>query len=150
MSTEEPAYIAKAFDKTQTYGVGEYVFYDNDLYKAKGFVPAHDFTPSEWEKVKVMEEIVNQEVSLDAIAPTWFVDETSRYQLGDFVIKDGLLYKLNSSGAIAGDNHTTWNRSYWDDPTVTEEIKNVNKAKFDNVGVALNLLLVRRMLKVLL
>lgn len=101
VSTEEPTYIAKAFDKTRTYGVGEYIFYDNDLYKAKGFVPAHDFTPSEWEKVKVMEELVNQEVSLDAIAPKFNKSET--YEAGDFVIQNNKLYKAKVAKAAGTD-----------------------------------------------
>lgn len=101
VSTEAPSYIAKAFDKTQTYGVGDYVFYDNDLYKAKVFVPAGDFNPAQWDKVKVMDELLNQEVNLDAVAPKF--NKADEYEAGDFIIQNNKLYKAKVAKAPGTD-----------------------------------------------
>lgn len=101
VSTEEPTYVAKTFDKTQSYGVGDYVFYNNELYKAKGFVPAADFNPAQWDKVKVMDELVNQEVSLDTIAPKF--NKTDAYNIGDFVIQNNRLYKAKVAKSAGTD-----------------------------------------------
>lgn len=103
----EPTFVAPKYEKSQTYPAGSYVFYDNDLYKAKDFVPtASEFDPSKWEKTKVMNELLDQEVDLHSIAPDF--DKTNAYAKGDYVIFASGLYQAKENIPAGEFNPVKW------------------------------------------
>lgn len=126
VSTEAPSYIAKSFDKTQTYGVGDYVFYDNDLYKAKGFVPAGEFNPTQWDAVKVMDEIGAEAVN--NLCSEWTT--TGVYTAGSMVMHEGKLYICKETAATVG----TFNPAQWQQTKAVDELYRLVRKLIDFLG----------------
>ena len=69
----------------------------------------------------------------EAVAPEY--DATSAYEIGDYCIYSGMLYKCNTAIAIGGE---AWNAAHWTQVSVVDELGSGGSSglKFFNTSVA--------------
>jgi len=112
--------LALPFNTSQTYEIGDFVIYEENLYQC---ITAID-TPAAWDSTKwtralitdVMEQGGGGDYANQNIANTY--STASTYAVGDYVIHDGLLYKCVTAVTTPG----VWNASYWEHCIVTDEM----------------------------
>lgn len=106
--------IAPAFSTSASYSAGDYVLYNDEIYKFTANHAAGAWTGSDATKTTVAAVFATLETAVDAVddrvdtvvgelAPA-FSTETA-YEAGDVVVKDDVLYKFNtahSAGAWTG------------------------------------------------
>lgn len=144
-------FLAPAYNSSSTYDSGDIVIYDNDLYMCMDDSITGTWDSTNWQAIKVsdlfgdlnyisyvtgdlpinMEYVVrwaeselNRKAYSDNFASDY--DSTSSYAVGDYVMKDGSLYKCNT--AISGGE--TWNSSHWTFTPIATEVKEV----YDTLG----------------
>lgn len=139
-------FLAPEYSSSSTYDSGDIVIYDNDLYMCMDDSVTGTWDSTSWQAIKVsdlfgdlnyisyvtgdlpinMECVVrwaeselNRKAYSDNFASDY--DSTSSYAVGDYVMKDGSLYKCNT--AISGGE--AWNSSHWTFTPITSEIGNI-------------------------
>ena len=121
--------IAESYDENTSYNAGDYCIYNNKLYHCKSGEGITDESPDAeeseyWEEVTVMDSIVDVAANLNpesigAASATDLAanyDSTADYEIGDYCIYAGHLYKCNT----AIDGGETWNSEHWTATTVDE------------------------------
>ena len=121
--------IAESYDENTSYNAGDYCIYNNKLYHCKAGEGITDESPDAeeseyWEEVTVMDSIVDVAANLNpesigAASATDLAadyDSTANYEIGDYCIYAGHLYKCNT----AIDGGETWNSEHWTATTVDE------------------------------
>lgn len=94
--------LALSFSTAQTYAVGDYVIYQENLYKCITAIT----TPAAWDSTKWNRALVTDELGQGGdnanqnIANTY--DTTQTYAVGDYVIFAGLLYKCTTAVTTPG------------------------------------------------
>ena len=104
-------FVAADFDTTEGYDIGDYVIYNDELYKAKAAVSAGAWDSSKWDKVAITDVMID---NLDIIADEF--DLTASYDKGDYVIHEGKLYQAKND-VSAG----VWVVNDWRETNVTNE-----------------------------
>ena len=106
-----------------TYNPGEYVIYKNMLYKciesSTGNEPGKDST--HWTPITLTEMIDNNYQTFITTVGAKDFDESSSYQAGDYVIKDGQLYRATDSTSGTFDN------SKWEKTSITSNLDSLAK-----------------------
>ena len=122
------ANLADAYSEDDTYPVGDYVFYEDVLYKCVEPVTVGEpFDPNKWVKTTIEEMFINADVSsavaalANDIAPMY--DPTHAYKLGDYVIYQFGLYQ-KASGSTVAEN---WNPSHWNPVNIAEIINRLRE-----------------------
>ena len=105
-------FVAADFDTTEGYDIGDYVIYNDELYKAKAAVSAGAWDSSKWDKVAITDVMVD---NLGFIADDFSTDST--YAIGDYVIYDKELYKAKTAITTAG----AWDKTNWIKVSTTDE-----------------------------
>lgn len=97
--------IANVYDSAQTYSVGDYVIYQNTLYKCTTAINVGEaFDPTKWTSVKAMNEISHGGISVSAEDVSF--DDTQAHFLADNV-QDAIEHLDAEGHAIAGELQTT-------------------------------------------
>ena len=112
--------LAVPFSAAQTYEVGDFVIYQENLYKCITAIS----TPAAWDSTKWMRALITNEMGQGSggdyanqnIADTYNI--TSTYAVGDYVIYAGLLYKCIAAVETPG----PFNATYWEHCVVTDEM----------------------------
>ena len=109
--------VAPEYSEEATYDVGDYVTYENTLYKCNSKITtAEEWNPEHWTAVNVAEIIPTKTSDLEndsgytsssVIAEAY--DETSTYAVGAYVTHENNLYKCNTAITTAED----WNAEHW-------------------------------------
>lgn len=115
------ANLADGYSEEDTYPVGDYVFYEDVLYKCVEPVTVGEpFDPDKWVKTTIEEMFINADVSsavavlANDIAPMY--DPTHAYAIGDYVIYQFGLYQKYSGSTVA----ENWNSSHWNPVNIAE------------------------------
>lgn len=137
-----PTYVAHQYEESPAhdYGLGDYVFYNDKLYKANAFVPAGPFNPVLWNEVVIGDELQDQAAAIEEEATAreeaddklkeTIAEEDKKiketiadgynpagtYSAGDFCIYNDKLYKAN--GSTTG----TFDASKWEFIQITDEL----------------------------
>ena len=112
--------LAVPFSAAQTYEVGDFVIYQENLYQCITAIS----TPAAWDSTKwthaLITDVMGQgsggDYANQNIANTY--STASTYDVGDYVIFNGLLYKCITAVTTPG----SWNATYWERCVVTDEI----------------------------
>ena len=103
--------LAAPFSASATYAVGDYVIYQENLYKCiTAITTAAAWDATKWTRVLITNEMGSGsggDYANQNIADTY--DITSTYDVGDYVIFNSLLYKCITAVTTPG----VWNSSYW-------------------------------------
>lgn len=127
--------VAPEYSEEATYDVGDYVTYENTLYKCNSKITtAEEWNPEHWTAVNVAEIIPTKTSDLNndsgytsstVIAEAY--NATSTYAVGDYVTHENNLYKCNTAITTAEE----WNAEHWTlvdvisaIPTKTSELDN--------------------------
>ena len=112
--------LAAPFSASATYAVGNYVIYQENLYKCiTAITTAAAWDATKWTRVLITNEMGSGsggDYANQNIADTY--DITSTYDVGDYVIFNSLLYKCITAVTTPG----VWNSSYWAHVLVTNEM----------------------------
>lgn len=112
--------LAAPFSASATYAVGDYVIYQENLYKCiTAITTAAAWDSTKWTRVLITNEMGSGsggDYANQNIADTY--DITSTYAVGDYVIFNSLLYKCITAVTTPG----VWNSSYWAHVLVTDEM----------------------------
>ena len=112
--------LAAPFSASATYAVGDYVIYQENLYKCiTAITTAAAWDATKWTRVLITNEMGSGsggDYANQNIADTY--DITSTYAVGDYVIFNSLLYKCITAVTTPG----VWNSSYWAHVLVTDEM----------------------------
>ena len=110
--------LAVTFSASETYDVGEYVIYQENLYKCvTAITVAAAWDSTKWTRVLVTDELgQGGDNANQNIADTY--DITATYAVGDFVIYGGMLYKCTTAVTTAG----AFNINNWTQTVVTDEL----------------------------
>lgn len=110
--------LAVPFSAAQTYEEGDFVIYQENLYKCTTAID----TPAAWDSTKWMRVLITDEMGQGGdnanqnIANTY--DITSTYDVGDYVIYDGLLYKCITAVETPG----SFDINYWTQTVIVDEM----------------------------
>ena len=110
--------LAVSFSAAQTYEVGDFVIYQENLYQCVTAIS----TPAAWDSTKWTRALITDVMGQGGdnanqnIANTY--DMTSTYDVDDYVIYDGLLYKCITAVETPG----PFNINYWTHCVVTDEM----------------------------
>lgn len=112
--------LAVSFSAAQTYEVGDFVIYQENLYQCITAIS----TPAAWDSTKwtraLITDVMGQgsggDYANQNIANTY--STTLTYAVGDYVIYDGLLYKCIAAVETPG----PFNATYWERCIVTDEM----------------------------
>lgn len=122
------ANLADGYSEEDTYPVGDYVFYEDVLYKCvEPVTEGEPFDSNKWVKTTIEEMFINADVSsavaalANDIAPMY--DPTHAYKLGDYVIYQFGLYQ-KASGSTVAEN---WTPSHWTPIRINEIIKRLRE-----------------------
>ena len=112
--------LAAPFSASATYAVGNYVIYQENLYKCiTAITTAAAWDATKWTRVLITNEMGSGsggDYANQNIADTY--DITATYDVGDYVIFNSLLYKCITAVTTPG----VWNSSYWAHVLVTNEM----------------------------
>lgn len=112
--------LAAPFSASATYAVGDYVIYQENLYKCiTAITTAAAWDATKWTRVLITNEMGSGsggDYANQNIADTY--DITATYDVGDYVIFNSLLYKCITAVTTPG----VWNSSYWAHVLVTNEM----------------------------
>lgn len=111
-NTEVAEITADVFDSTRNYAIGEICVYDSNYYV---FTSAHEVTSTPWNDSEV-----------EAIIADNFI--VQNYETGDFVLKDGVLYRFITGHRSTG----TWDDTLVSAVTAAGELK--RKANVADLG----------------
>ena len=140
--------VAPEYSEEATYDVGDYVTYENTLYKCNSEITtAEEWNPEHWTAVNVAEIIPTKTSDLEndsgyvnsSIVANPY-DETTTYAVGAYVTHENNLYKCNTAITTAEE----WNAEHWTlvdvisaIPTKTSELDNdSNFASIDDTSTA--------------
>lgn len=110
--------LAVSFSAAQTYEVGDFVIYQENLYKCITAIT----TPAAWDSTKWVRALVTDELGQGGdnanqnIADTY--DMTQTYDVDDYVIYNGMLYKCTTAVTAPG----IFNPSYWTQTIIVDEM----------------------------
>ena len=106
-----------------TYNPGKYVIYKNMLYKcidsSTGNEPYKD--SAHWQPLTLTDMIDNNYQTFITTVGATDYDESASYQAGDYVIKDGELYRASDSTSGTFDN------SKWEKTSITSNLDSLEK-----------------------
>lgn len=137
-----PTYVAHQYEESPAhdYGLGDYVFYNDKLYKANAFVPAGPFDPTLWDEVVIGDELQDQAAAIkeeatareeadDKLKETIAEEDkkiketiangynpADAYSAGDFCIYKDKLYKAKESTT------GTFDATKWELIQITDEL----------------------------
>lgn len=115
-----PFLIANDYDPTSTYGAGAYAIYNDALYRCLvSITTAEAWNASHWTETTVAEELGDVN---GMIANQWNL--TTPYDVGDYVIKDGVVYRCLTN-MVAG---IAWFAGYWRAVCLAQELTNTNNS----------------------
>lgn len=106
--------IAEEYSNSNTYDIGDYVIYENLLYRC--IIPitvAETWTPEHWSITTVVEELGASKVIAEPYS------ESNLYEIGDYVTYNNKLYKCNTAITMA----ETWTAAHWTEVTIGEKFK---------------------------
>lgn len=118
--------IAPLFDNTKEYAIGDYVIKDAALYKFKAAHAAGAWVGTDAEVITVGNELTNLKADLNdkasksTIAPEF--DSSASYTAGQYVYKNGVLYKFTSAHSGA------WTGTDAEEVTVGKELTDLNES----------------------
>lgn len=112
--------IAKPYDRTKQYAVGDYCITKSGLWRlSTPYTPPANFTQANWTNVTLI-DLVNEKISGPVVAPEY--DDTLAYPVvGTLRMHKNVLYKSN----VAIPTAEAWTAAHWDEVSVTEELTNV-------------------------
>ena len=112
--------IAKPYDRTKQYAVGDYCITKSGLWRlSTPYTPPANFTQANWTNVTLI-DLVNEKISGLVVAPEY--DDTLAYPVvGTLRMHKNVLYKSN----VAIPTAEAWTAAHWDEVSVTEELTNV-------------------------
>ncbi len=109
---------ASDWQPDKAYNAGEYVIYKNMIYKciknSTGVAPDSD--SSRWQPLTLTEMIDNNYQTFITTVGATDYDEGATYQAGDYVIKDGELYRATDSTS------GTFDSSKWEKTSITSNL----------------------------
>lgn len=128
--------IADAFIANTSYAVGSYVTYKGQLYRCTSASTA-GWDSSKWTAIQVMEQVQTDITSKINTSVTSNIadgyNSSSAYSIGDFVTRNGQLYKCNTAIPTGGE---AWNSSHWTAVQAMDEVGIVAAPQAKNTVLA--------------
>ena len=117
--------IVPEYSSDETYEIGEFCRKDNVLYQCTTRAVEEAWNALHWNATTVGEAL-----NISGLVTAYY-DRQGTYQVGDYVIYDGGMYRCKKAHSASG----SWVAANWDPVTVTEEIGNMFGTLADDYSV---------------
>ena len=110
--------IAPVFNAANTYAAGDYVLYNNELYKANQPVNPGTWDPDAWDNCLIVDEMGGGSAGVDNVARLMIAGQysaTFAYQKYGICRYNDKLWMCNTDLPAGGE---AWNPAHWDEITV--------------------------------
>ena len=132
--------IAPTYSESETYNIGDRVYYNDILYECLDNNVTGSFVPSKWTQISVVQILSEIETSVDQVsADTQSVmsmisdtyKTTSTYNIGDLVIRNKVLFSCTTNNTTG-----TWDASKWSETDIATVLKSI-RSSIDSLITAL-------------
>ena len=120
--------VADAFSAADSHEVGDYVVKDGVLYRCTTAIGSggETWTPGHWTAVNIGDELVAVKADIGILKSDLAdaYDSTATYAVGDYCLKDGVLYRCTTAISTA----EAWTAGHWTAAQVGDELGDLKGA----------------------
>lgn len=111
--------LAPTYNASTTYGVGDLVTYDGNLYKCKTAGTTGTFDPTKWDITTISAEVASAGADFSLIATPYATTGVS-YAIGDYVLYNAKIYRATAAHAAPAG---AWTGAGWTQVVGMDEVK---------------------------
>lgn len=120
--------VADAFSASDAHAVGDYVVKDGVLYRCTTAIGSggETWTPGHWTAVNIGDELVAVKADIGILKSDLAdaYDSTATYEVGDYCLKDGVLYRCTTAISTA----EAWTAGHWTAVQVGDDLSDLKGA----------------------